>query len=359
MLYSVFHVKSELRGCLEEVGDAEAEVIFSIPDGVQLFTIDGDNTTTPTYPTSLQVLHFSSHYASSKSQNSEVDKAEKPSALIQVGPWVYPLVPGQTPVLRNDFGAYVVSNPTTDNPNLAVAILLPSDLGPKVLRRFAVLRDQNVKEDLTEDDNKRISNKIAQLLISGGERIAWGVETTAVKVTSYLDDKGERARTNHNGAGAGRSVTSTHALPLLIVDKIGDMGVSIGRSLASGAEKTFGKGSAGGVVSGTISVLGGGITGVSTVWMALEDNSRSLCRSIADQTVKTVQIKYGDEASEAAHHALFAAGHGSLAAAQLWDLGPRSIAGRMARRAGVQMVKDLHEVRLGESLPIKTKPKDL
>ncbi|VDP19714.1 unnamed protein product [Heligmosomoides polygyrus] len=33
-------VKSELRGALEGVGDAEAEVIFSIPDGVQLFTID-------------------------------------------------------------------------------------------------------------------------------------------------------------------------------------------------------------------------------------------------------------------------------------------------------------------------------
>lgn len=40
-----------------------------------------------------------------------------------------------------------------------------------------------------------------------------------------------------------------------------------------------------------LAVLGGGITGVSTVWMALEDSSRSLCRSIADHTVKTVQIK--------------------------------------------------------------------
>ncbi|EPB72672.1 hypothetical protein ANCCEY_08225 [Ancylostoma ceylanicum] len=334
----------------------------------------GDNTTTPTYPTSLQVLHFSGHDASSGSLNSDMDKAEKPSALIQVGPWVYPLVPGQTPVLRNDFGAYVVSNPTTDNPNLAVAILLPSDVGPKVLRRFSVLRDQNLKKDLSEDDNKRISNKIAQLLISGGERIAWGVETTAVKVTSYLDDKGERYRATIEPSGKPVSINPALKGSLLymhkgsklvakctryLLDKIGDMGVSIGRSLASGAEKTFGKGSAGGVVSGTISVLGGGITGVSTVWMALEDNSRSLCRSIADQTVKTVQIKYGDDASEATHHALFAAGHGSLAAAQLWDLGPRSIAGRMARRAGVQMVKDLHEVRLGESLPIKSKPKDL
>ncbi|ETN81899.1 hypothetical protein NECAME_00250 [Necator americanus] len=346
-----------------------------------LVLLKGENTTAPTYPTSLQVLQFST--PDSTPEKAVSDEGSKPSALIQVGPWVYPLVRGQTPVLRNDFGAYVVSNPTQENPGLAVAILLPSDIGPEVeqefrefsvLSKFCDLRDQDVRKEFSEDENKLISRKIAQLLIAGGERIAWGVETTAVKVTSYLDDKAERYRSGIEPAEKPVSINPALKGSLLymhkgsklvakctryLLDKVGDMGVSIGRSLASGAEKTFGKGSAAGVVSGTISVLGGGITGVSTVWMSLEDNSRSLCRSIANQTVQTVKLKYGDEASEATHHALFAAGHGSLAAAQLWDLGPRSIAGRMARRAGVQMVKDLHEVRIGESLPIKTKPKDL
>ncbi|KAK6010445.1 hypothetical protein OSTOST_24528, partial [Ostertagia ostertagi] len=206
-----------------------------------------------------------------------------------------------------------------------------------------------------------------------GERVAWGVETAAVKVTSYLDDKGEKYRAGLaptespmtiNPALKGSLVYMHKGSKLVakctryLLDKIGDAGIAIGRSLASGAEKTLGKGSGGGLVTGTISVIGGGIVGVSTVWMALEDNSRTLCRNIADQTVRNVKIKYGDEASEAAHHALFAAGHSSLAAAQLWDLGPRSIAGRMAKRAGVQLVKDLHEKRAGEPLPLKTRLKD-
>ncbi|KAK6056541.1 hypothetical protein COOONC_05955 [Cooperia oncophora] len=349
--------KSELRDCLESVGDAEAEVIFSIPDGVQLFTIDGDETTVPTYPTSLQILRFNKSDSASKLPSAPAD------ALIQVGPWVYPLVIGKTPVLRNDFGAYVVPNPIQDNPNLAVAIILPADAGPQVekefrevLGQFADLRDQNLKKELSEEDNKRISKKIAKLLITGGERVAWGVETAAVKVTSYIDDRGEKYRSGLaptekpmtiNPALKGSLVYMHKGSKLVakctryLLDKIGDVGISIGRSLASGAEKTLGKGTGGGLVTGTISVLGGGIVGVSTVWMALEDNSRTLCRNIADQTVQNVKIKYGDEASEAAHHALFAAGHSSLAAAQLWDLGPRSIAGRMARRAGVQLVRDL------------------
>ncbi|KAK5968293.1 Spartin [Trichostrongylus colubriformis] len=367
-------VKSELRGCLEGVGDAEADVIFSIPDGVQLFSIDGDETTVPTYPTSLQILRFNTANADSKLPSAPAD------ALIQVGPWVYPLVAGKTPILRNDFGAYVVSNPIPENPNLAVAILLPADAGPKIeeefrkiLEQFADVRDQELKKELSEEDNHQISKKIAKLLIAGGERVAWGVETAAVKVTSYLDDKGEKYRSGLKPAEKPMTINPALKGSLLymhkgsklvakctryLLDKVGDAGIAIGRSLASGAERTMGKGTGGGLVTGTISVIGGGIVGVSTVWMALENNSRTLCRNIADQTVQGVKIKYGDEASEAANHALFAAGHSSLAAAQLWDLGPRSIAGRMARRAGVQMVRDLHEKRAGEPLPLKTKIKD-
>ncbi|WKX89789.1 hypothetical protein Q1695_008997 [Nippostrongylus brasiliensis] len=370
--------KTEIRECLEGVGDAEADVIFSIPDGVQLFTIDGEQTTAPTYPTSLQILRFTSADSISKLPG---EPADKPSALIQVGPWVYPLVSKQTPVLRNDFGAYVVSNPIPDNPDLAVAIILPADLEPQVEEEFrellgqlAVVRDQNLKDELSKEDSKLISAKIANLLIAGGERIAWGVETAAVKVSSYLEEKGEKYRSTlepHekpmtiNPALKGSLVYMHKGSKVVakctryLLDKVGDMGVAIGRSLASGAQKTFGKGHTGGLVSGTISVVGGGIVGVSTVWMALEDNSRSLCRNIAHQTVQNVKIKYGDEASEATHHALFAAGHGSLAAAQLWDLGPRSVAGRVARRAGVQIVRDLHEKQLGEPLPVKTKSKEL
>ncbi|KJH51628.1 hypothetical protein DICVIV_02164 [Dictyocaulus viviparus] len=371
-------MKSNIRDCLENVGDVEADVIFSIADGVQLFMIDGDETTVPTYPTSLQILVFN---------NLEASKCEdktlgtKPSALIQVGPWVYPLVSGKTPILRNDFGAYVVSNPVADNPNLAVAILLPSDLGCDVekqfrdiLSQYADIRDQNLKKEFSEEDSKRVSHKIAQLLITGGDRVAWGVETAVVKVTTYLDEKGEKYRAGLESSGKPLTINPAIKGSLVymhkgsklvakctryLLNKVGDMGVSIGRSLATGAERTFGKGNTGGVVSGAISVLGGGIVGISTVWIALEDNSRALCRSIADQTVQSVRIKYGDEASEAAHHALFAAGHSSIAAAQLWDLGPRSIAGRVARKAGVEIVKDLHERHMGEPLAKFGKPKSI
>lgn len=74
------------------------------------------------------------------------------------------------------------------------------------------------------------------------------------------------------------------------MDKIGDMGISIGKSLASSAEKHLG-GSESGIVHGTVYVLGSGITSASTVWIALENASKTMAKNIADETVDTVRHK--------------------------------------------------------------------
>uniref|UniRef100_A0A1I7WU90 V-type proton ATPase subunit C n=1 Tax=Heterorhabditis bacteriophora TaxID=37862 RepID=A0A1I7WU90_HETBA len=85
--------------------------------------------------------------------------------------------------------------------DMLVAILLPSNIGTQleeefkqILSEFAILRDQDVKKELTSDENRRISDRIAQFLISSGERIAWGVQTTTVKVVTKVEDKGEKYR---------------------------------------------------------------------------------------------------------------------------------------------------------------------
>lgn len=69
------------------------------------------------------------------------------------------------------------------------------------------------------------------------------------------------------------------------------MGIVIGKKLASGAEKTLGDSKGGRLVSGTITILAGGIAGVGTVWLALEDASKTLCKNIANETVETVRQK--------------------------------------------------------------------
>lgn len=349
--------KTELREQLESCAAGDAELIFFIPDGVQLFTIEGDETTAPTYPSPLELFRFNPQ--TQRTANVQAD------AFIKVGPWTYPLIPGQTPMLKNEFGAYVVPNPTPEHPNMFVGILLPPDLEKQLeadflnmVKQYSELRTTEVSRSLSQEERKRLSEKIADFIIKGSEKIAGGVNFTAEKTSQMVTDQSSRYRSTLTANEQPMAVnpvvrTGVHYIhrgskvvakcTRYLLDKIGDMGVAVGRQLASGAERTFGGGKSGGIVSGTINVIGGGIVGVSTVWIALEDASKTLCRNIANETVDTVKYKYGEDASVTAHKALYATGHSTLAAFQLWDLGPRSIAGRAARKAGVQFVQDLHK----------------
>lgn len=67
--------------------------------------------------------------------------------------------------------------------------------------------------------------------------------------------------------------------------------MAMGRQLAASAEKRFGDGRGGGLVSDAINVLGGGVVSASTVWMAMENASKTLCKNIANEAVDTVRVK--------------------------------------------------------------------
>uniref|UniRef100_A0A0N5AJA2 Senescence domain-containing protein n=1 Tax=Syphacia muris TaxID=451379 RepID=A0A0N5AJA2_9BILA len=344
---------NEMKEQLQTISFPEAELVYLIPKGVQLFMIENGDVTVPTMPCSLEVYKMP---PGTESVNAD--------AFIKVGPWTYPLKSGSIPILKNEFGAFVVPNPTPDHQELYVGILLPSDLDGaveegfiKVLKEYAVFREVEVAKELTKEERKRMSEKIADWLIRGSENIASGINYVAEKTSEMVVERTSRVRSSitpnekpmHVNLLIRTGVYCVHGSSKVVakctrylLDKIGEMGVSVGQSLANSAEKGFGESKGGRLVTGTINVLAGGITGVSTIWISLENASKTLCRNIADETVETVKQKYGDEASVTAHKALYATGHTTLAALQLYDLGPRSIATRAARKAGVQFIQTLH-----------------
>lgn len=74
-----------------------------------------------------------------------------------------------------------------------------------------------------------------------------------------------------------------------LVDKIGDVGVAVGTKVGN----SLGSGESGGsrVLKSTFTVAGGGIAAASTVWIALEDASKTLFKSLANETVETARIR--------------------------------------------------------------------
>ena len=63
----------------------------------------------------------------------------RPAGFIQVGDWVYPLIPGHSPVLLSANGAYIFPNITTDHSDSnsqTVGLVLSSSLDPAYEETF-------------------------------------------------------------------------------------------------------------------------------------------------------------------------------------------------------------------------------
>lgn len=81
-------------------------MLYWLPEGVQLVMIENGETASPSPPTSLAIFAVEQPKKSDQLY-PDLEAAGNPKALIQVGPWVYPLNVETTPVLKNDMGIYV------------------------------------------------------------------------------------------------------------------------------------------------------------------------------------------------------------------------------------------------------------
>ncbi|CAK5049943.1 unnamed protein product [Meloidogyne enterolobii] len=344
---------SEIRGNLNTTFEPNAQLYYWLPDGVQLVIIEGDKTNAPTPPSSLAI------FIELKQDETCSKSAPLPPAFIQVGTWVYPLRgPQLTTVMKNELGIYVLPNPTREHPQMFVGIILPRNISPQLekefvfaLNQFSTIKESQVISNMSQEQKQRTSERIAKFLIDVGDKLAVGATSAATKTGKYMADKGEEYRANleptaqptnihpliqngvvilHKGSKVVAKVTR------FVLDKIGDVGVAIGQKVADGLS---GDGTGGRAFRSTATVVGGGITAFSTIWISLEEASKTLIRCISDETVQTVNLRYGPEASQTTHHALHALGHTTLASFQIYEFGPRSIAGRMARKAGLQIVQ--------------------
>ena len=93
-----------------------AAQLFLIADGVQIFFISENGLiTAPSYPSFLGVYQFTDHGN---------ERPDRPPAFLQVGDWIFPLLPGISPALHANCGAYMFPNFMAENPGNVTNISL-------------------------------------------------------------------------------------------------------------------------------------------------------------------------------------------------------------------------------------------
>ncbi|KAK0052932.1 spartin [Biomphalaria pfeifferi] len=342
---------------------ANAEEIFYISDGVQLYFISSEGLiSAPTYPTSLQVLRLM------RERGSKFNPI-----FITVGDWIYPLLPGQSPAFGSSYGAYLF--PDTTSPGAAIALMLPPNLAQEdkdafraLLNKLTVLEDQqslfNVSStELYEDDESTESSSqlenlttISKGILTTANWISWGVIEGAKK-GRYLIQRGSnlvRRKTKkctidhpvdprfQKGIIYARQATGGAVkVTEYVVNKLGEATVCLAKEVApvvrqktlnvlpdALSDSKIGSPSA---IDTVVEVAYTGLKGFAKVYDSLEKAAKCLGGTLVDESVKVVEHSYGTEAAKLTENTMHAAGNVLMATHNVKKLSLKSIAKKTAK----------------------------
>ncbi|XP_067122618.1 spartin isoform X1 [Centruroides vittatus] len=355
-------LSSEAR--MERPHSMGAEEIFSIADGVQIFFISREEyVSAPSYPSSLHIYKFVDAQEAA-AQNS-------PQAWLQIGDWIYPLDPGKSPVLHSGYGAFIFPDVTAGTGS-SIGVILPSeldqstkDLFEAILIELTALKKEKFLSLKEIDAKERMSYKISHGIVAGAELLSEGL-SKGVELTNDLMKKGAsklREKVSpeskpldidprvQKGITIARNVSGTVlTVSGFLVSKLGKLTVALGHQLAPHVRKQGERAIAAVFNTDAVDsqkkmddvmiVAAGGLKGFSTIYMGLESSARSLACCLTNETVQTVNHKYGSNASATVDNAMNAIGNMALGAYNINSLGVKAIAKKTAKDTGRAVLED-------------------
>ncbi|KAL1438133.1 hypothetical protein MTO96_048224 [Rhipicephalus appendiculatus] len=269
-----------------------------------------------------------------------------PLPWLQVGTWIYPLVPKQSPALKSGFGAYLF--PNIDAPlketGASVGVLLPPDLPHEMISLFESLMEEltAMKIEVLDDScftkctpesflsrfrrSTSFSQQVSDTIVAGSEALSKGLTKGAMvtgealkmgtaRLKQYLKPDPQPLEVDprvKQGLEILRTVTgSARSVTERVANKVGELTVKVAQMVATNVScETCIAGpqelpsSSMDKVQGALTIAKGGIQGLSTVYVGLENAAKILATSLADETVEVIGYKYGTDAAQVVDNAM-------------------------------------------------------
>jgi len=350
-----------------ELLPSDALILFQIPDRVSIFYINEcGKVTTPYQPASLYLYKF-----------KDPTEVESAPAMLQVGSWVYPLVPGKSPVLQSSNGSYMFPDLDDSLSGNAVGLIFPPEVSEDEKAGFELLLNQltavQQSEDLSHyEEYITLSGHVAEGMTQGAEAIGRGLVRASTKgaelmkigtiklkenVAPTLEDREVDPKLKASLEAASWTADKAVKVSGYLVSKAGTATVALGRFLAPHIQRGSVKALSHFVEQSeeksqkqmriVSDVASGSVAAISTVYMALENSSKILAKNIGENTVEVVKHKYGQEVGQVTDNALSAAGNAYLAVYNAGALAPKGLAKRLAKDTGKVAVGVPDEVLQG------------
>lgn len=352
----------------------EAEELFCIESGVQIFYVSGGGgVEAPLEPTDLHVYRLPGR------QDAIFPDDKAPLPWLQVGTWIYPLVPKQSPALRSGYGAYLF--PNIDAPlkesEAFVGVLLPPDLPHEMISLFESLMEELTAmkmEAMTDPSglpdsvmsrfrrSTSFSQQVSASIVSGSEALSKGLTKGAVvtgqalkmgtaRLKQYLKPEAQPVIVDprvKQGLEILRTVTgSVRNVTERVANKVGELTVTVAQMVATNVSCDTCVAGAPEVpstsmekVQSAITIAKGGLQGLSTVYVGLENAAKILATSLANETVEVIGHKYGADAAQVVDSAMNSVTNVTLATTAVRGLGFKGIAKRTAKETGKAILQE-------------------
>ena len=338
----------------EAVGDAE--VIFAY-DNVQLYFISPDGTvSSSSEPERMIIVQF-----------SEDSKGNRPPAYLQVGSWIYPLVPGVSPCFRTSYRAFILPDIHSDVEGSAVGLILPEDADESVFELLEIVLD-GITLQLAPEERGVLRTRrevgfahsvvrgarwVSSRLVSGAERAGDLMNRSTPKLLEHIEPEQPKEfnpkvaksfEVAKNVSGKAVQVTG------YIAGKVGTATSALGRFLAPHIQKqgarlltnTFkmNETEAKEKMDNILEATAGAVEAFGTVYGALDHSAHILAGSLASNTVTLVKHKYGAQAGQVAGNTFDTMGNVFVAGHAIKRLNPKYFAKSAVKEAGKAVIED-------------------
>lgn len=245
--------------------------------------------------------------------------------------FVYPLIPGVSPLFRTNFKAFVLPD-LQSNDGSAIGMFIPTDVDDLVLDILVTLLKGIVKEngevefgDFTKlgEESERVKrstgDKVSAGIVTGAYWLSSGLVKTAQATGSLIDYSTpyilSRVNSTENPAPVSENVQKSVIVAKsltgyaaqgtsFLAEKVGSAMTSFGKFLAPHVQRqgskllTYTTGideeRAETTMIETLKIASGTAEAISTIYSGLETSANILGRNIAENSVKVVRHKYGE-----------------------------------------------------------------
>ncbi|KAL7038254.1 hypothetical protein ACKWTF_009523 [Chironomus riparius] len=281
-----------------------------------------------TSETSIEIGQDVAECSTSRENEKDVQEQQQDPSF------VYPLIPGVSPLFRTKFKAFVLPD-LQSNDGSAIGMMISEEFDDIVLDILVTILQGVVKEDgeIEFGDFTKIGepsriirstgDKLSENIVTGAFWISKGLVKSAQKTGEFIDystpyilSKMQKAESPepvsekvNTSVTVAKSVTGYAAQGTsFLAEKVGGAMTSFGKFLAPHVQQqgakllsyTVGMESSQAEVTmtETLKIASGAAEAISTIYGGLETSAGILGRNLADNSVKIVKHKYGESYGE-------------------------------------------------------------